>query len=126
MKHLGHILFAFALLLGLLIISHHQKGENARHEGEPPDLEHIEIAAEIHAFRIKESRTQPSSSLSALTSRIFGEKFRDPADLNHSSYQVLIKIQQDIFLELKPVIDFRSGQYHYYPSTYGDPPGIRS
>ena len=126
MKHRFHILIALALLIGSLIIFHHLNSASVGQAAEVPDLEHIELAAEVPALRINDSRIQPDISYPVGRSLLCSANLRDPASPDTVSFQVSIKIQRDIYQELRPVLDFGSGQYLYHPSAYGDPPGFRS
>lgn len=126
MKHHFHILFAGALLLTSLIILHHQKGEGTGQPEEIPGMQHLELAAEIPALGIKETRIPPGSSYPVMLSPALSAKLLNPASQNSAALQVRIKKQRDIYLEMRPVLDLRSGKHLYHPSVYGDPPGFSS
>ena len=126
MKHQFHILFALALLLGSLIIFQKQNVESGGQTWELPGLEHKELAVEIPALPINEPRIQPGYPLSMLASTVFAGKFRDQECLNPDTYKSDIKTQKGIFLELKPVLGFKSGRFLFYPPRCGDPPGLLS
>ena len=113
MKHYFHFLFTGAVLLVSLMIFNGQKELCDTHATSNPDIEHIDLLAEICSTQIA-STSVPSY-------------WHNSGNLNHLEYlntvehQIRLKTQMQIHLELKPGLDFQSGQNLHPHSRYEDP-----
>jgi hypothetical protein len=125
-KQQFHILFAGALLLGSLIIFHNQNSEPAGNISEFSHIELTELAAELPLQYTGETPVKPVRLHSSLLDQIFSAHTRNASFPHAATCQIRMKKQMDIYLEQKPVLEFRSGQYPCQPSSYGDPPGFIS
>lgn len=112
--------------MGALILFHNQKSDSAGQARGISDIEHVELAAELPVQRTGESYVQAGRHHSILAHLIFNAKAGELESLNPSLCQIREKTQLSLFLEIRPVLDFRSGQYLYHSSSYGDPPGFNS
>ena len=126
MKHLSQLLFAGALLLGSLIMFHHQKSEPAGDLRESAPVALSELAAELPVQRISETDIQLISLPSFMSDQTLSGDLRNTPYPHAASCRMRMKAQMDIYLELKPVLDLRSGRHISYPSGDGDPPGFCS
>ena len=124
MKHHFHILIAGALLLGSLIIFHNHKSEAAGNLSELSLVELTELSAELPVQQISQTPIQLNRLHSCLHDQIFSGDIRKAAYPHAASCRMRMKTQMNIFLEQKPVLVFRSGQYLCHLSSYGDPPGF--
>ena len=120
------MMVAGALLRGALIVLHNRKGEDIRQSNDFPDIVPVELTAELPAQRIYEAQIQPGGSHPGEISHIIKGKRWNPADQNPASCRVNIKIQMDVFLELKPLLVYRSGISLKHPSCKKDPPSFCS
>jgi len=113
-KQLSRFLFTAAILLVSLLIYNGQKGEDITRQGEHPNIEHIELQAEICITRF--------TSASVLSFwRNSGVIIEPPAgNLNDPEYLIRLKIQTQIHQELKPGLDFQSDPYLQHHSPYED------
>jgi hypothetical protein len=121
-----HIVFAGALLLGSLIIIHKQKSGHTGNTIEFTPIELSELAAELPIQHINQRSGQPVRHHSCLLDHIFPGNFRNASYPYAASCQMRMKTQMIIYLEQKPDLEFRSGQFLCHPSSYGDPPGFSS
>lgn len=124
MKHHFHIIFAGALLLGSLILFHNQNSEDLEQISALPDLEDIELAAELPLLRFFEYRIHPDRHYSIQVHKFNTGKQRNPAYYNTHLLQMRLKMQMDMYLELKANLDFRWGQYFCHPASFDDPPAV--
>lgn len=125
MKNYFRYLLTGALLLVALIISHDQKSEFHTAGIETPEIEQVELLAEVSASQ-SVRYTDPSSYrlYTALVKESFSERFNIYAFQDFASNQALLKVQTQIYLELKPALEIQSGQYKHHHSMFGDPPVV--
>ena len=109
-------------MLGSLILFHNQKSESGDQISEVPEILQVELTAELPAKRIKDFRFQSGGSFSKLIPQIINSKLWNPAKLDPASCLLCIKRQLDIFLDLRPILYFRSGLYLYHSSSSEVPP----
>jgi len=114
-------MFATALLLGSLILFNSQKSESTRQVAEIPDIEYIDLQAEVPSNTAAASLVPSKQSSGTVLESITG-KLKHPEYLNFAAHQVLIKTQIQIHLELKHLIGFQSDTYLHHRSSYDDPP----
>ena len=122
MKHHFHFLFAAALLLGSLILFNNQKSECLSQLNENPQIEHMELLAEIPSRNATESRVQSDRYIWEIVYKFISRQFRHPESLDYKEHQVCMKRQMQIHLELKPLIAKLSGPYLLHRPSYDDPP----
>ena len=121
MKHVFHIVFGAALFLGSLILFHNQKSECAEQTQKIPDLDQVELTAELPVLR-SEVRIHPDRYCSMPVHQFIAGKLRNLSYLNNDQFQMRFKTQMNMYLELKPDLDFRSGQCLCHPARLPDPP----
>jgi len=114
-KHLSRFLFTGAILLVSLMIFNGQKGESVTQTRENPDIEHIELQAEICFTRIASSSVL-SNWRSTGASNV-------PAKYNTDDpgYKLRLKHQIQVHRELLPELDYQSGHYLQHHSSFEDP-----
>jgi hypothetical protein len=120
------MLVASALLLGSLIILQNQKSEPegniAAHKLTTPS----ELAAELPIQQTGQRPDQALRNHSCFFDQICPGDLSNASHPHAASCQMRMKTQMNIYLDQKPVLEFRSGQYLCHPSNYGDPPGFIS
>lgn len=115
-------MFAGILLLGSLIIFNNDQSESPGQLSENPDIEHIELQATFPSKGATESPAKSNSHHSGLVYELISGKSKHPESMIFAEYQVRMKTQMLIHLELKPILVQRSGPCLYQPSSYDDPP----
>ena len=115
MKHLFRFLFTGAILLASLIILNSQKSEDIARHGEHPDIEHIELQAEICSIRIASSSGLSSWRNSVAIEVPVSDHCSD------SEYLLRLKNQMQIHRELLPELGHQSGHYLQHHSPFEDP-----
>jgi len=120
-KHYFHFLFAFALLLGSLIVFNVQKPECFTLVSENPDIEHVELLAEVPSGNAAASSVQSIRPNSGIIHEFISGKLKQPENRNFADHRVRMKTQMQIHLDLKPVLSKQSGPYLYHRSSYDDP-----
>jgi hypothetical protein len=114
-KHLSRFLFSAAILLVSLMIFNGQKSEDPTRVSENPDIERIELQAEICFTRIA------SSSVSSYQ-RNSGESIVPVLDsFNDPEYLIRLKIQMQVHQELLPELAHKSGHFLQHHSPFEDP-----
>ncbi|MEA3460339.1 MAG: hypothetical protein U9R49_00580 [Bacteroidota bacterium] len=122
MKLYFHFLFSCALLLGSLIVFNVQKPESLTLVSENPDIEHVELQAEINSNQTSASSV-PSIRLSLKESfELVTGNLKHLEYLSSADHLARIKMQVLIHLEIKPVLGTQSGQDHHQSHRYEDPP----
>ena len=121
MKHYFHFLFAFALLLGSLIVFNVQKPECVTLVSENPDIEHVEFQAEVPSGNATEYSVQSNRPNSGIVHEFISGKLKQLEYRNFADHQVRMKKQIQIHLDLKPVLSKQTGPYLYHRSSYDDP-----
>ena len=91
-----------------------------------PAIENIHLAAELPVQRSIESFLHADRHHSILAYQDIRKRYRDFENLNPYLCQIRVKTQMKLFLKIKTVLYFMSGQYLSQPSSYGDPPGTES
>jgi len=108
-------LFTAAILLVSLMIFNGQKNEDFAQAGEHPDIEHIELQAEICFLRIASSSVLSNwRSTGAIMVPVL-DNFHDPECL------LRFKNQMRIHRELLPELAYQSGHYLQHHSPFEDP-----
>ena len=115
MKLLSRFLFTAAILLVSLMIFNGQKNEDPTRVRENPDIEHIELQAEICFTRIASSSIFSYQRNSGERIVPASESFNDP------EYLIRLKIQIKIHHELLPELDHQSGHFLQHHSPFEDP-----
>ena len=115
MKHLFRILFTGTILLVSLIIFNGQKDEDIARHGEHPDIEYIELQAEICSIRIASSSGLSFWRNSVAIKVPVSDHFKD------AEYLLRLKNQMEIHRELLPELDRQSGHYLQNHSPFEDP-----
>jgi len=108
-------LFTGAILMVSLIILNGQKNEDIPQEREHPDIEHIELQAEICFPRIASSSVLSYWRSTGVIMVPVLDNLSDPECL------LSFKNQMRIHRELKPELDFQSGHYLQHHSPFEDP-----
>jgi len=114
-KHLFRILFTGAILLVSLIIFNAQKSEDIARQGEPPDIEYIELQSAYCSIRIASSSGFHSWRNSVAI------KVPVSDQCNDSEFLLRLKNQMEIHRELLPELDHQSGHYLQHHSPFEDP-----
>jgi len=114
-KHLFRILFTAAILLVSLMIFNGQKSEDLTRASENPDIERIELQAEICFMRIASASGQsnwrsPGAGIVPVSS-----------NTNDSEYQIRLKHQMQIHREFLPELVYQSGHYLQHHTSFEDP-----
>jgi len=115
-------MFSCALLLVALMIFNGQKSECVTQETGNPDIERIELLAEVCSNQLASSSVPSYWRYSRVIIEAISGNFNHLEYLNLAEHQIRIKAQMQIHLELKPVIYFQSGQNLHHRSRYDDPP----
>ena len=89
-------------------------------------MENIQLEAELPVQRTIESFLQAGRYHSILACQDITERRRDLENLKPAFCQMRVKTQNKLFQEIRTVLNFKSGQYLFHPSSYGDPPGDES
>ncbi len=121
MKHYFQFIFAGVLLLGSLILFNNQKSECLTQLRENPEIEHIELLAEVPPSNVPESSVQSNSKSSGIVHEFISGKLKQLEYRKFTDHQVRMKTQMQIHLDLKPVLSKQSGPFLYYRSSYDDP-----
>ena len=115
-------MFAGVLLLGSLILFNNQKSECLTQLRENPEIEHIELLAEVPPSNAPESSVQSNRKYSGIVHEFISAKLKQLEYRNITDHQVRMKTQMQIHLELLPVLGIQSGQDLHHRSSYDDPP----
>ena len=116
MKYLFRFLFTGAILLVSLMIFNGQKNEDLAQAREHPDIEHIELQAEICFMRIASSSVFSYWRSTGVIMVPVSDNLYDPG------YLLRLKIQTQIHRELKPELNYHSGHYLQHQSPFEEPP----
>jgi hypothetical protein len=114
-------MFACVLLLSSLILFNNQKSECLSQARENPEIEHIELLAELPSSNATESSVQSNRHNSGIVHEFISGKLKQLEYRNFAHHQVRMKTQMQIHLDLKPVLSKHSGPYLYHRSSYDDP-----
>jgi len=114
-KHLFRLLFTGAILLVSLIIFNGQKNEDFAQVSEHPDIEHVELQAEICFARTASATTLSNWRTSGEINVPVSEHLNDP------EYLLRLKKQMQIHRDLKPELGYQSGHYLQHHSLFEDP-----
>jgi len=121
-KHYFHFLFTAALLLGSFILYNNQKNEYQGQLQDKPQNEYSVLQAELPNRGINEILFQVSRNSPGMVSRFPSNRIRESISLDLCKYQVGLKRQVQIHLELKPQIARLSALYLLHRPGYDDPP----
>jgi hypothetical protein len=114
-RHLFRFLFTGAILMVSLMIYNGQKGEDITQQEEHPNIEHIELQAEICSIRIASS--SGLSNWQSTGASIVPAKY----NTDDPGYKLRLKHQIQIHRELLPELDYQSGHYLQHHSSFEDP-----
>jgi len=114
-KHLFRLLFTGVILLVSLMIFNGQKNEDTSQAREHPDIEHIDLQAEICFEHFASSPVLSSWRNTGASILPVSNNPDDP------EYQIRLKNQMRIHRELLPELDFQSGHYLQHHSPFEDP-----
>jgi len=120
-KNYFQYLFTGALLLVALIIFNRQDSEGTTQDRDTPDIAQIELLAEVNSSQFANSAVPPFRLTVAVNESFSGNLHRRKFQY-FASHQTLYKAQKQLYLELKPDLDFQSGLYLYHHPRFGDPP----
>ena len=115
-------MFSGALLLVALMIFNGQKSECVTQETGNPDIERIELLAEVCSNQLASSSVPSYWHYSRVIIEAISGKFTSIEYLNSVEDLIRFNTQMQIHLELKPGLDFQSGQNLHHRSRYDDPP----
>ena len=115
-------MFSGALLLGSLIVFNGQKSECDTLETGNPDIEHIDLQAEVCSNKTAASSVPSYRHNSGVVYESISGNLNHLEYLNLAKHLIRIKAQMQIHLELKPVIGFQTGRNLHHRSRYDDPP----
>ena len=115
-------MFTGAVLLVALMIFNDQKSECVTQETGRPDIEHIELLAEVCSNQLASSSVPSHWRYSGVIIEAISGKFNSIKYLNSVEHLIRFNTQMQIHLELKPDLDFQTGQNLHHYSGYEDPP----
>lgn len=115
-------MFTGAVLLVALMIFNGQKSECDTLETGNPDIEHIDLQAEVCSNQTAASSVPSYLRYSGVVIEAISGKFNSIEYLNSVEQLIRYNTQMQIHLELKPDLDFQSGQNLHHRSRYDDPP----
>jgi hypothetical protein len=121
-KHYFQYLFSGAVLLVALMISNGQKNESPNTVTGNPVTDHIELLAELSPGQYFGLTFSSCNHSSVLVKESLLDRHKDHESLDSAVNQTLLKTQMLIHLELKPGLDFQSGQILHHLSGFADPP----
>lgn len=120
MRHTFHFLFSSALLLGFCIVSNVQKSESDSQDAEHPGIAQEKLQA-LSSIRYSADLIFMSGNMvPAILTSDKEKPGQHEYQVNEAS-MVRNRTQKLIYLELKPILLFRSGQYFHTPRNFGDP-----
>ena len=121
MKNYFHFLFTCALLLVAFIVFNGPESEGPTGEADTPVFSQIEQQAEVNFSQCTNSAVPPFR-LFAVVNESFSGSLNHPGLEHFASHQTLFKARKQLYLELKPDLDFKSGQNYHPHSRFEDPP----
>jgi hypothetical protein len=119
-RHSFHFLFASSLLLGFCIFSNVQKSEDVTQLSYHPDILQEKLQAESSI----RSSAELVPFIANMAPAVFTTDTEKPDQLEYQiseASMVRSRTQRLIYLELKPLLIFRSGQYFHFHRSSNDP-----